>query len=150
MLTPRSVLSSPPHLRPTVSHVPAISASGQRDGAKGKPSRCCDWGSGRGNRLLGGTLRDTRTLATSHRGGRHPRGGCSIPPHTDKTWVFTAPHSAWLDDLLVALGSANEIAPIDRYVLGERIAKVITQVRTESHCKEKSQHRAINHKRDRA
>jgi hypothetical protein len=55
-----------------------------------------------------------------------------------------------LDELLTTLGSANEIAPIDRYVLGDKLAKVTRQAHTHSHSKEEPQHRAINHKRDRA
>ena len=73
-----------------------------------------------------------------------------MPPHTDKTWVFTAPHSAGLDDLLVALGSANEIAPVDHHLLGERIAEVITQAATHPRSKRSSQRRPFNRQRDRA
>jgi hypothetical protein len=47
------------------------------------------------------------------------------------------------DELLATLGSTNEIAPIDRYVLGNKLAKVIRQARTESHPENKSQPRLI-------
>jgi hypothetical protein len=40
-----------------------------------------------------------------------------------------------LDELLSTVGSTNEIAPIDRYVLGDKLAKVITQARSDSHSK---------------
>jgi hypothetical protein len=59
------------------------------------------------------------------------------------------PSNHRLDELLSTLGFPNEIALIDHCVLGEKIAKVITQARTESHSKH-SERRIINHKRDRA
>ena len=57
-------------------------------------------------------------------------------PSTHKTWVFTAPHGARLDELLVALGSTNEIAAVDYGLLGKKIAEVITQVGTHPHSNE--------------
>jgi hypothetical protein len=60
------------------------------------------------------------------------------------------PSNHRLDELLATLGSTNEIAPIDRYVLGDKLAKVITQARNESNSKHKSQNRALNRQRDRA
>jgi hypothetical protein len=73
-----------------------------------------------------------------------------MSPHRDKTWVFTAPHSARLDELLVALGSTNEIAAVDYHFLGKKIAEVTTQVGTHPHSKRSSQRRPFNHQRDRA
>jgi hypothetical protein len=73
-----------------------------------------------------------------------------MPPPTYKTWVFTAPHSARLDELLVALGSTNEIAAVDYQLLGKKIAQVITQAGTHPRSKRSSQRRALNRQRDRA
>jgi len=71
-------------------------------------------------------------------------------PPTHETWVFTAPHSARLEDLLVALGSTNEIAAVDYGLLGKKIAEVITRAGTHPHSKRASQRRALNRHRDRA
>ena len=73
-----------------------------------------------------------------------------MPPHTHKTRVFTVPHSARLDKLLVALGSTNEIAPVDHHLLGKKIAQVIAQAGTRLDSKRSSQRRALNRHRDRA
>ena len=73
-----------------------------------------------------------------------------MQPRRDKTWVFTAPDSARLDELLVARGSTNEIAAVDYHLLGKKIAEVITRAGTHPHSKRASQRRALNRHRDRA
>jgi hypothetical protein len=73
-----------------------------------------------------------------------------MPTHTHKTPISAAQHKARLDELLVALGSTNEIAPIDHDLFGEKIAEAITQATSLPSSKRNSQRRALNRQRDRA
>ena len=48
--------------------------------------------------------------------------------HSRKTLVFTAPHNARLEELLLLFGCADEIAPLDADALAKRAGELIASV----------------------